>query len=161
MLFSPRPGLIWNISFPFYAPGRLNDECSYLVFVAAWVQGLAIRLWPGLVKFVAAVAYHFCLNLLLAFTKLGLLVVPCTCKATHQKPSMSMMLSMGCDHQICLRCKCDSWNPTHMPPYLQGSAKRLLPGLVNFVPAVAYHFCLSLPAAFTQPGRSLLADPCT
>ena len=34
------------------------------------------------------------------------------------------------------------------------------PGLVNFITAVAYHFCLSLPAAFTQPGRSLLADPC-
>ena len=26
---------------------------------------------------------------------------------------------------------------------------RLRPGLVNFVPAVAYHFCLSLSAAFT------------
>ena len=38
---------------------------------------------------------------------------------------------------------------------LQGSAKRLRPGLVNVVPAVAYHFCLSLPAAFTQPGLSL------
>ena len=43
---------------------------------------------------------------------------------------------------------------------IQGSAKRLWPGLVNFITAVAYHFCLSLPAAFTQPGRSLLADPC-
>ena len=44
---------------------------------------------------------------------------------------------------------------------LQSSAKRLRPGLGNFVSAVAYHSCLSLPAAFTQPGRSLLADPCT
>ena len=44
--------------------------------------------------------------------------------------------------------------------HVQGSAKRLRPGLVNFINAVAYHFCLSLPAAFTQPGRSLLADPC-
>ena len=35
---------------------------------------------------------------------------------------------------------------------LQGTAKRLRPGLVNFVPAVAYHFCLNLPAAFTKPG---------
>ena len=33
-------------------------------------------------------------------------------------------------------------------------------GLVNFVPAVAYHSCLSLLAAFTQPGQSLLADSC-
>ena len=35
------------------------------------------------------------------------------------------------------------------------------PGLVKFVPAVAYHFCLALPAAFTQPGAHLLAKPCT
>ena len=28
------------------------------------------------------------------------------------------------------------------------------PGLMNFVPAVAYHICLNLPAAFTQPGAS-------
>ena len=38
---------------------------------------------------------------------------------------------------------------------LQGSAKRWFPGLVNFVTAVAYHFCLALPAAFT-PGDHLL-----
>ena len=36
--------------------------------------------------------------------------------------------------------------------FLQGSAKRRSPGLVNLVTAVAYHFCLALPAAFTQPG---------
>ena len=47
-----------------------------------------------------------------------------------------------------------------MPP-LQGSPERLRPGLVNFVTAVAYNFCLSLPAAFTQPGCSLLSGPCT
>ena len=30
-----------------------------------------------------------------------------------------------------------------------------VPGLVNFVPAAAvvYHFCLSLPAAFSQPNH--------
>ena len=44
---------------------------------------------------------------------------------------------------------------------VEGSAKRLRPGLVNFVAAVAYHFCLSLPAAFTKPGRGLLAEPCS
>ena len=49
---------------------------------------------------------------------------------------------------------------TSIKTKLQGSAKRLRPGLVNFVGAVAYHFFLSLPAAFTQPGRSFLADPC-
>ena len=43
---------------------------------------------------------------------------------------------------------------------LQGSAESLRPGLVNVVIAVAYHFFPSLPAAFTQPGLSLLADPC-
>ena len=32
--------------------------------------------------------------------------------------------------------------------------------MVNFVTAVAYHFCLALPAAFTQPGNHLLAEPC-
>ena len=35
--------------------------------------------------------------------------------------------------------------------YVQGSAKMLRPGLVNIVLAAAYHFCLDLPAAFTQP----------
>ena len=39
--------------------------------------------------------------------------------------------------------------------HLQGSAKRLLPGLVYCVPVVAYHFCLSLPTAFTQPRAHL------
>ena len=33
--------------------------------------------------------------------------------------------------------------------YLQGSSIRRAPGLVNFVPAVACHFCLNLPAAFS------------
>ena len=44
-------------------------------------------------------------------------------------------------------------------PALQGSAKMLWPSLVNFVTAVAYHFC-PCPLA-TQPGRSSLADPCS
>ena len=44
---------------------------------------------------------------------------------------------------------------------VQGSAKRWAPGLVNFVSAVAYHFCLGLPAAFTQPGARLLQKPFT
>ena len=43
---------------------------------------------------------------------------------------------------------------------LQGSAKRYQLGLVNFTVAVAYHFCLSLPETFTQPGRRLFAEPC-
>ena len=43
---------------------------------------------------------------------------------------------------------------------VQGTTKRLRPGLVNFVPALAYHFCLNLLNAFTKPGRSLLVVPC-
>ena len=33
--------------------------------------------------------------------------------------------------------------------------------MVNSVAAVAYYFCLALPAAFTQPGAHLIAEPCT
>ena len=42
-----------------------------------------------------------------------------------------------------------------------GTAYRRSPGLVNFVDALAYHFCLAMPAAFTQLGNHLLAEPCT
>ena len=45
------------------------------------------------------------------------------------------------------------------PRALHGSPKESFPGLVNFVTAVAYHLCLSLPAAFTQPGAHLVAEP--
>ena len=41
------------------------------------------------------------------------------------------------------------------------SARRWSPGLVSFVAAVSYHFCLALLAAFTHPGDQLLAEPCT
>ena len=47
------------------------------------------------------------------------------------------------------------------PKDLQGSAKRQSQGLVNFVGAVACHFCLALPVAFTQPRARLLAVPCS
>ena len=43
---------------------------------------------------------------------------------------------------------------------VQAQAKRWSPGLVHFVAAVAYHYCLALPAAFTQPRARLLAEPC-
>ena len=43
---------------------------------------------------------------------------------------------------------------------IQGSTNRRALGLVNFVPALAYHFCLNLPAAFTQPGARLLVELC-
>ena len=44
---------------------------------------------------------------------------------------------------------------------LQGSTNRRALGLVNFIPALAYHFCLNLPATFTQPGARLLVEPCS
>ena len=41
---------------------------------------------------------------------------------------------------------------------IQRSAKVDAPGLVNSISAVAYHYCPILPAAFTQPSASTLAD---
>ena len=43
---------------------------------------------------------------------------------------------------------------------IQGATIRLSPGLVNFVSAVAYLFCLNLPAVFSQPGNGLTKIPC-
>ena len=54
---------------------------------------------------------------------------------------------------ICVQYFCKS--------HVQSSAKRWVPGLVNFVHALAYHFCPALVAAFTQPGAHLFAEPCT
>ena len=42
--------------------------------------------------------------------------------------------------------------------YIQGSAKRLAPGLVNFVPAVAFQLPPGLLAACMHPGARLLAE---
>ena len=39
-------------------------------------------------------------------------------------------------------------------------AKKRFPGLVNFVPAVDYLFCLNLPEKFSQPGTHFFARPC-
>ena len=47
---------------------------------------------------------------------------------------------------------CPCLKKSHFLESVQGSAKRRSPGLVNFVAAVDYHFCLALPAAFTQSG---------
>ena len=43
---------------------------------------------------------------------------------------------------------------------VQGPGKMWSPGLVNFVSAVAYLFCLNLPAAFSQAGDHNFASPC-
>ena len=41
---------------------------------------------------------------------------------------------------------------------LQAWAMKPFPGLVNFVPAVAYHFCRNLPAIFSLPGNGLIVQ---
>ena len=43
---------------------------------------------------------------------------------------------------------------------MYGLAKRQALGSVNFVTALAFHFCLALRAPFTQPGDHRLAEPC-
>ena len=58
--------------------------------------------------------------------------------------------SLGCCDE-----KAVSGQDIELGSEIQGSAKRLRAGLVNFVPAFAYHFCLSLPAVFMQPGNHL------
>ena len=47
--------------------------------------------------------------------------------------------------------------PVHQskPIDVLGTPLWLAPGLVKLLPAVAYHFCLASPAAFTQPGACL------
>ena len=44
---------------------------------------------------------------------------------------------------------------------IQKISIRPFPGLVNFVPAFAFLFCLNMPAAFSQPGNGLIEIPCT
>ena len=79
-------------------------------------------------------------------------------------------LGMGC---YCCRCLsrrqgCNSTDNLEMSPKLSLIIFIEIdlidaPGLVNFIPAVFLpsHFFLNLPAAFTQPGASTLADLCT
>ena len=55
----------------------------------------------------------------------------------------------------------DEWNEVNLTVIdIQISAEVRAPGLVNFITAVAYHFCQSLPEAFTQPGVSTSAELC-
>ena len=42
-----------------------------------------------------------------------------------------------------------------------GTPLWLAPGLVKLLPAVAYHFCLNLPEAFTKPRMSHKGVPST
>ena len=52
-------------------------------------------------------------------------------------------------------------NAVTLFPDVQRSAKVGAPGLVNFITALAYHFCPSLPAAIAQAGASISANLCT
>ena len=52
-------------------------------------------------------------------------------------------------------------NKTNEVGVVLNPVQRWAPGLVNFITAVAYHLCPSLPAAITQPGALTLADLCT
>ena len=51
------------------------------------------------------------------------------------------------------------WEEEKVKLVLQGFTVRPFPGLENFVPAVAYHFCLSMPVAFSQLGNGLKVEP--
>ena len=48
-------------------------------------------------------------------------------------------------------------SPTFRESRLRTPLAIPLGNLANFFPALAYHFCLALPAAFTQPGDHILA----
>ena len=52
------------------------------------------------------------------------------------------------------------WNFDIVSYTQTGSPNECFPGLVNFVPAVAYHFCLNMPRAVSQPGKHSFGNPC-
>ena len=51
--------------------------------------------------------------------------------------------------------------PHFLVKHVQPISIRPFPGLVNSVPAVAYHFWLNLPATFSVPGNGLIVKPCS
>ena len=53
------------------------------------------------------------------------------------------------------------WKSEAPPSTQLGPEFIFVRGFVNFVPAVAHHFCLNLPEVFSQPGAHFLAQPCT
>ena len=70
-------------------------------------------------------------------------------------------------------CRSTVCRPPNLSPHihttwegsLRGSLYRVLlevvPQVCQIFPAVAYHFCLAMPASFTRPGVRLLAKTCT
>ena len=133
-------------------------------------------------NFVPAVAYHFCLNLPEKFSQPGNGDLAQHCNhATYHKFYYLHFLK-------CLQSERGHWEGAGFHDLqdrrrgrrnrslaevrslsslgfdlcnLQGWPKRWTPGLVNFITALAYHFCLDLPAAFTQPRDHLIAEPRT
>ena len=78
-----------------------------------------------------------------------------------KEESVSVLAHNSCWGLLCRQGRKEGIKAGLVPfTCVQGRTIRLFPGLVNFVPAVAYHFCLNLPAAFLQPGNGLLDKPC-
>ena len=81
-------------------------------------------------------------------------------------PTHAYTQPVACELKSSRRAPCQMVNDTTVLPssqkwFVQGSTNRRATGLVNFVPALAYHFCLNLLAAFTKPGAHLLVESCT
>ena len=74
--------------------------------------------------------------------------------ATHKKQALQARLSKPKFHSLYF-----SNSSGEQLEDVQGPDKRRSSGLVNFVPALDYHFYLTLPVAFAQPGNHLLAAP--
>ena len=73
--------------------------------------------------------------------------------AVHQQIQINGLITAAGKNDVCP-------SRNGYPPSLQCSTKRQSPGLVNFITALSYHFCLALPSAFTQPGAHLIEEPC-
>ena len=67
-----------------------------------------------------------------------------------QKTTYRITLFCGFFYQRSIGCK----QGRETMREVQGSPKVCFPGLVYFVTAVAYHFCLNFPRAFTQSGKT-------
>ena len=61
---------------------------------------------------------------------------------------------------VCTRsCNLRSISSLDAIQYIVGLEIILVHGFVKLVTAVAYHFCLSLPATFSQPHTSIISGP--
>ena len=84
----------------------------------------------------------------------------CTCGPLTQ-PSSEKILQLSRVFYALLNVCGQTWGVVldlfhHCLSPLQGYPKGWSPGLENIVPAFAYHFCLNLPATFSQPGSAVL-----